>query len=486
METIQLTQPIWAATGQTATEPVRPMIELPNIIASSSSVIVLKPNPAPASLRYDPVLQTSGQSDRLRPIGLAAGVALVAAVAAIDQVTPALPSAEAHVAIAAPSTGQAQLDIPTQLEILESPALLEPVVEQLQARDIDITYDSLIQSLTIEAQGETFDIRYRHADADTAQAVIDQLSAAYLSHGQTCRQTACRGLEFIEAELPRIQQRVQTSQTQLRQLHANALPPDQQAKILTARRIDVRRQTIELNQRLAAAYRDKAVLQEQLGLPPQTSAATLLQRDAPYQQRLQALRHVEQQIATEFGHVQGEGGSLRALYQQHNAIAAQLHQEAQGGLRRFLANPRGPVDPVFQQPLYGELLQKLIGVAHQIEMLELRQKTIAQAEALLSGESHRIVSLLRRYEAVQQELLANTRILRNYIDRREQLHGSAASEAQGWQVVSPPAVSPPEKTVLVALPDSPYYIGAIAGLAAVTAAVVVARRRPKVIEGELV
>jgi len=462
------------------------MVDLPYIIASSSSVIVLKPHPALSAPQYSPPVCTSDPSDRLLPISMAAGVALVAAVAAIDQGTQPLPSFEARVEIAAPSPSQMQLDIPTQLEVLESPALLEPVIDQLQARAVDISYDSLIQSLTIEARGETFDIRYRHADADTAQAVIDQLSAAYISNGQTCRQATCRGLEFIEAELPRIQKQVRASRAQLQQIHRNTLPPDQQATVLTARTIDARRQTIELNQRLAAAYRDKAVLQEQLGLSPRPPVATMLQRDMPYQQRLQTLRQVEEQIATEFGRVQADSGSLRALYQQHNAIATQLHREAQGGLRRFLSNPRGPVDPVFQQPLYGELLQKLIGVVHQIEVLELRQKTITQAEALLAAEGQRIASLLRRYEAVQQELLTNTHVLRNYIDRREQLQGNATSEIEEWQVVSPPEVERPNEPILVALPDvSPYHAGAIAGLAAATA-VVIARRRPKVIEGELI
>lgn len=478
--------PLWIPA-----EPTRPADGWPQVIASSSSAVVLAPRLKPALLDCDAVVYDSDSSDRLLPISIAAGVAIVAAIGIIDQATQVTPTYEAHVKLAAESRGRTHLDIETQLEVMESPTLLEPVVDQLQARAIDINYDSLIQSLTLEARGETFDIRYRHPDAETAQAVIDQLSSTYLSHGHTCRQSACRGLQFIEAKLPAVQQQVQADQTQLRQLYASSAAPDRQAKLLQARTVEAQRQTIELEQRLSAAYREQATLKDRLSIREQTPASTTLQQDAPYQQTLEILRQVEQKIAVEFGRAQTDGQALRTLYQQHSSISAQLAQDAQGGLRRFLNNPRGPVDPVFQQPIYGELLQKLVGVVHQIEVLELRQKTLAQVEITLAEERHRVAGALSRYEAAQQRLLTSTHQLQRHIDRREQLQLEAAEESLTWELVSPPELIPPEEPALErwhhGLPEGSLYpAGAIAGLAVASAMAIAARRRHKVIEGEFV
>lgn len=497
METIQLTQPIWANTTWdvnrsqdrplmewTGTSAASALIDIPCVIAAPEGTLLRSPQPdlwRVSSRQHQP-------SDRFLPVSVVAGLTLVTAVGILDYATQA-PTYEAQVQLAVPVAGQTQLDVQTQIEVMESPLLLEPVVNQLRRQSadfpVDLSYDSLLQSLSIEAQGESFDIRYRHPDADVAETVIEALSAAYLDYGQNCRQSDCRGLNYINAQLPHLQQQVQAKQAALRQMHTNALNPDQQVKLLTARTLDARRQTIDLKQRLAGARRDRDILQEKLGLSANSPVTTLLQRDVPYQQQLQALRKVEQQIAVEFGRVQSDSTALRALYQQHSAIASQLHQEAHWGLRRFLANPRGPVDPVFQQPLYGELLLKLIGIVHQVEVLELRQKTIVQAEAILAEEMDRVASLLRRYTALQQELLSSTRILSTYVDRRSQLQ-----ESEAWQVVSPPQVTTVER---FDWPDWPtglprsagYYAGAIAGVGAIAAALVTARRQ-KVIEGELV
>ncbi|MGF1512448.1 MAG: hypothetical protein ACFB5Z_01950 [Elainellaceae cyanobacterium] len=483
METIAML-PLWASSESAHSEG------LPYVIVSSSAAVVLAAQSERAPVGYDASICHPDPSDRFLPIGLAAGVAIAAAVGVVDQITQVIPPTyEARVTLAAQGEQAVHLDLQTQLEVMESPALLEPVVAQLQSRSVDITYDGLLQSLTIEAVGETFDIRYRHPDADMAEAVIEQVSSTYLSHGHTCRQSACRGLQFVEAQIPQVQQRVRADQDQLRRLYGSGPAPSQQAKLAAARTADVKRQSIDINQRLSAAYKARAVLQDRVGLS-QTPARTLLQRDAPYQQRLQELRQVEQQIAAEFGRPQANSQSLRALHQRHSAISAQLNQTAQGSLRRFLDNPRGPVDPVFQQPIYGELLQKLVGIVHQIEVLELRQKTLAQVEATLATERRRITGLLRQYGAAEQQLLANSSILQNYIDRREQLQDDADLELLSWQVISPPEVISPEEADAGGLwhsrwPSvSPYYIGAIAGLAA--GAAVFARRRQKVIEGEFV
>jgi uncharacterized protein involved in exopolysaccharide biosynthesis len=99
---------------------------------------------------------------------------------------------------------------PVQIQVLWSPKLLAPVVQQLQTQYTDLNYDTLAQKLDITHRDgdKTLEIRYQDPDPQKVQAVLEKVSHAYLQYSQQCRSNLCRELQFVEQRLPQIQKQV--------------------------------------------------------------------------------------------------------------------------------------------------------------------------------------------------------------------------------------------------------------------------------------
>ena len=63
-----------------------------------------------------------------------------------------------------PNAPKSGLDYETQIQVLKSPELMNGIINELQAQYPDISYDSLVNSLTIERFEETkiIEVSYRN------------------------------------------------------------------------------------------------------------------------------------------------------------------------------------------------------------------------------------------------------------------------------------------------------------------------------------
>ncbi|MEL7330511.1 MAG: Wzz/FepE/Etk N-terminal domain-containing protein [Cyanobacteria bacterium J06559_1] len=114
--------------------------------------------------------------------------------------------------------GRSGLDYATQVQVLRSPELIEPVAEQLQQTYPQLDYLTLLQNLQISRLGETkiLEISYVGEDPTQIQVVLDQLSSTYLKYSLEERQTNLRqGINFVENQLPDLQAQVNLIQDQL-------------------------------------------------------------------------------------------------------------------------------------------------------------------------------------------------------------------------------------------------------------------------------
>ncbi|MEL7053757.1 MAG: Wzz/FepE/Etk N-terminal domain-containing protein, partial [Cyanobacteria bacterium J06588_5] len=130
--------------------------------------------------------------------------------------------------------GNSGLDYATQVQVLRSPELIEPVAEQLQQTYPELDYLTLLENLRISRLAETkiLEVSYVGEDPTQIQVVLDQLSSTYLKYSLEERQTNLRqGINFVENQLPDLQAQVNLIQDQLeafRRQH-NFITPDIQA-----------------------------------------------------------------------------------------------------------------------------------------------------------------------------------------------------------------------------------------------------------------
>ena len=95
------------------------------------------------------------------------------------------------------------LDYETQVQVLRSPELIEPVAAVLQQQYPALDYLAILSGLTIARLGETkiLEVSYTGEDSTQIQRVLDVLSQAYLTYSLAERQTNLRqGINFVETQ----------------------------------------------------------------------------------------------------------------------------------------------------------------------------------------------------------------------------------------------------------------------------------------------
>ncbi|WAL62389.1 GumC family protein [Thermocoleostomius sinensis] len=392
-----------------------------------------------------------------RQVGIAAGVTIAVTAGTAGQVANRVPEYEGTfqlvVQTQAPQDGVAatpQIDdtnqriSETQIRILESPRLLDPIIEQLQAEHPDLDFQRFSENLDITVKGDRhLEVRYRDTDSQRVQLVLEQLAKTYVDYNnESCRDSACQGLKFIDAQIPQAQQRVSELRDQIQRFHQQhgLKNLEMQVRLFSARSAEIAKQEAELSGKLANARRDYEELQMRMALQPDESIAqAILDRDGQYQALLKQFRELDRQIVTALSSYQAEDEALRSLRAQHQTVAAQLGQEMVNTLERYVTNPASNLqDPVFQEPELLKLLQQSISTVHQINLMEMRQQTIAEAQKSVTQRKQELATVLRQYGDLRQQLQAETKILQQYFDQREELQAQVPPQQMTWQLVSAP------------------------------------------------
>jgi uncharacterized protein involved in exopolysaccharide biosynthesis len=305
---------------------------------------------------------------------------------------------------------QSTLDYETQIQVLQSPKLMAPIITQLQTRYPDINYGSLIRNLRLVRFKDTkiLEVYYRDANPQKIQFILNQLSKGYLKYSLQERQTNLRqGNQFVEDQLPQLQQRVNSLQRELQQLRQqfNFINPENTAEQLSTQISAIRQQRLDTQKQLVETKAFYQVLQGDSG------EASVL-NDAPiYQKLLGQLRDVESQIATELARFREDNPHIQTLREKRDNLLPLLRQEA------------------------GRVLNdKQAEVANQFTVLQVRSAAIAQAENTLNEQLKQLPALDRQYTDLQRELKVATDSLNRFLEKRESLEIEMAQKGNSLAV----------------------------------------------------
>lgn len=394
-------------------------------------------------------------------MGLVAGMAVAITAGTISQVVNQEPQYEGSFQLTVQSptqteANQSEANIPTpqiedvnqtidetQVRILESPRLLDPIIKQLQTDNPDLDFHAFTKNLDIAVKGDRqLEVRYRDTSPERIQLVLEQLAQTYVEYGQDCRSSACQGLKFVEMQIPQIQQRVTGLREEIQQFHQQygLKNLEGQVRLFSNRSIEISRQAAELEGKLTQARQQYSELQARLALQPDEAIAqSVLDRDGNYQALLKQFREVDRQLVLAMSSYRAEDAALQSINSQHQTLVTQLNQTATQALSSYLANPDANLqDPIFQEPQLLQLLQQSIGAMHYIHMLEVRQQTIVEAQKAVTTRKQELATVLRQYSDLRQQLQSETQILQQYIDKREFLQAQSAQQKTSWQLVAPP------------------------------------------------
>ena len=324
----------------------------------------------------------------------------------------------------------------TQIAVLQSAKLLQPIAEQIRQRYPTIANENIADKLKIECPTDTklIQVSYKDGDPDKVKYVLDKLAEGYLKYSQKERESNLGyGIAFVDRQIGETRQRVDKLQRQIQAFRQqnNFLAPESLAGQVTAQIQSLTQQQLETDKEIAQAQRQYGSLQDRDG------ARAALAGDSAYQGVLNKLRELEAKIATESTKYQGETAEIRALQQQRDSLVPVLRREAQ----RVLGN-------------------QLARVSTDLSVLETRRQVLDRADSYWNGQMQRLPVLARVFTDLERERTAATESLTRLLGTRENLQVQAAQKDIPWQMISPP-IRPTQPTDA---PQQNIILGALAGL----------------------
>lgn len=341
------------------------------------------------------------------------------------------------------------LDYETQIEVLQSPSVLKPIVAELNANYPEIEYKKLVGSkdspLQIEQLNRTkiLEVSYTNVDPQQIQFVLDSLAEAYLVYSVEEKKAQVKqGIDFVDEQLPGVRERVDELQAKLqrfRQQH-KLLDPQGKAVSLSEKQTNFEEKyfttQVELNE-TTSLYN---LLQTQLGLPPEEAlAASYLSESPRYQNLLNQLQEVEIELAKESANFLPDHPNIQVLQDKKEELLPLLQQEAAAifgeNLSDSVNNNSNIASP---STLRLELSKQYIQAANQVEILSIREQALENAIAELNRQTEQMPGIARRYTDLERELTVATESLNRFLAAQEDLQLEAAQQASPWQLIAQP------------------------------------------------
>ena len=350
----------------------------------------------------------------------------------------------------------------TKLKVLQSPKLMSPIVKQIEAQypgsgtpQINI---NLIEKTNI------LEVTYQDPNPEKVQLVLDLISKAYLKYSLEERQVDVRqGIQFVEFQLPKLQQRVETLQEQLQKFRQRygTIDPVGQGQQLSSQLSGIVQQRLDTQNQLAKTRALYTALQSQLKLQPEQAASASSLSQAPrYQSLLNKLQELESKIAVESARYRDDSPAIQSLRTQQQNLLPLVEQERLRVLGNQPANTVAKSQLASPNSIHLQQTQQFLDAANQIQALEAQNKVLTQAESLLREQVKQFPILTRQNDDLERQLKIAVDNLNQFLTKREALRIDAAQKQVPWQMLTPP--TKPEASLASAKRN--FFLGAVLGL----------------------
>ena len=313
---------------------------------------------------------------------------------------------------------------PTKLKVLKSPTVLSPIAKKLQSEYPDINYDEIASNLKVTPQtgSEILVVGYTDQDPRKVRAILDLVAEAYLKYSLEERLADVRqGIDFVDAQLPQLQKRVQAIQDQLQSFRQqyNLIDPDSQGKQLVDQMAKVGQQRFDTKAKLNELQSLYQNLSQELAKTKDGAiASSALSGNANYQKLVSQILDIEAQAAKD-----------SSVFQEISP-KIQVFREQEKNLRPLLIKE-------------GQRVQ--VELAGKIRELEAQDRFLAQTESDLTQSIKQLSAVSRKYVDIQRELKISTDNLDQFLTKREALRIDAGQRKTPWQILTPPTTPIPSE-----------------------------------------
>ena len=305
-----------------------------------------------------------------------------------------------------------------QLKILESPKLINQIVQSLQDKYSDLNYQDLtrrisIDTIDIESKQNIIAVNYRHPDQQRVADVTEALAKIYVEYSLKKRQARVKkGIDFLDLQIPKLEREVKKIETQIKELRSkhNFIKADTYLQQLTNRLDNLEREKKQIETELQEAN----LLLDNLRQELQTqrhSSTTAIDLATP---RYLALLNKLQQIDLEIGHTSvifsNRSVEINRLQQERQKIIALITRERQS------------------------IYQKL---SNRLKILKNRQQSTATEITAMQSQLQEWSAISPNYDRLEEELKSAKSKLNEFTRQKDALAIDIAQQEAPWQLLSP-------------------------------------------------
>ena len=357
-----------------------------------------------------------------------------------------------------PNDNLFNIDYPTQLEILKSSEILDEIVAEVQTQYPGFTLKEIQKNLTVERliganrrldRTKILEIEYEGLNPDLIELVLQETAERYLNYSREERRSGIdEGIDYINSQLPDLESRVNTYQTQLQNLQQDyqLFNPQTRGEGLYEQIRQLEAQRSETQRQLRELRTQSNNLQAKLNLTPEEAITASTLSEAPNRtQLLASLTEIENEIAKQSAVYNDNTPEMQLLLEQRANIRRLLDQETQRVLGENSATVSSNSSVLgFQSSIRQQLIEQLVEVSNQIEMLEVRLVGLGESQSQLERQAQVFPSVARRYAELQQQLELANGNLNRLLEQREKLLLDSAQDNVPWEIISQPQVTEDE------------------------------------------
>jgi uncharacterized protein involved in exopolysaccharide biosynthesis/Mrp family chromosome partitioning ATPase len=354
------------------------------------------------------------------------------------------------------SDPQVQVDLNTQLRILQSTELLQKAIDRLSNEYPDLTLETLKTSLVIsplygsdannrKVRTNLLQIDYMDDDAEKTQKFLQTLWPIYQAYNlEQQKLRLAKGLAFINEQLPTVRRSVLESEAALQQFRRGnqIIDPSEQSKTAAAALENVRQQRESLKADINEAAANFRNAQQRLSLSPKGAIASAqLTQSSLYQSRLQAMQKIDLELEQQRQQYTEEHPVIQELIKQREGQEQSLQQEAAKVLGANNPVPQGAQSLVSSGQLGDNgvaLAKQLTDAQNTLSSLQAKDQSLAQTELQLSEELQKYPGLISQYERLQPEIQVRRNNLQKLLDAKQDLSLEIARGGYNWEVVEAP------------------------------------------------
>lgn len=308
---------------------------------------------------------------------------------------------------------QKELDYATQIEVLLSPEVLEPILTDVNERYPNTDYGSVIGKLGVIRLGETkiLEVSYSDKNPEKVKFLLDIISQGYLEYSlNSQRAQLLQGLAFVDDRLKLVQSNVKNLENQLQTLQQTYqfMEPTGFSDSLFGQLNSITQARQDLQAELVTRQTEYNALLEQAG------ATAALREAQNYQTMLDQYQSLQQQIAIESARFGPQSPTIQLLERQQANLAPLLQREA-------------------ERVLQDELTTRY----NEIQALSARDRELGTAEDRVRRTIQQLPAISRTYNELQRELVMANSSLTRFLETKETLQIQASQNEIPWELITP-------------------------------------------------